>query len=64
MMSEADELREALAAAWDEGHRHNWKRDPDDGCRCGAWASFECGCGKYGSGELLSLSDNPYRRAN
>ena len=53
--------RASAAKAWDEGHRHRWRRDPDDGCMCGAWASIECACGKYGSGELLSLSDNPYR---
>ena len=52
----------ALAQAWDEGHETWWKRGPDD-CQCGAWSSSECGCGLYGSGELLSLADNPYRAA-
>ena len=48
------------AQAWDEGHRHRWRRGPDD-CRCNAWSSIECACGLYGTGELLSLGDNPYR---
>ena len=54
-------LQPTLAKAWDEGHRKPWRRDPDDGCQCGAWASIECGCGQYGKGALLSLDDNPYR---
>lgn len=45
---------------WDEGHKHRQRRGPD-GCRCGAWGEHECGCGKYGTGSLLSLADNPYR---
>ena len=53
--------REVLAQGWDEGHRHRWRRGPDD-CFCGAWSSIECACGKYGTGELLSLKDNPYRK--
>jgi hypothetical protein len=53
--------RETAAKAWGEGHTTRWRRDPDDGCTCGAWASIECACGRYGSGELLSLNDNPYR---
>ncbi len=53
--------REVAAKAWDEGHRHPQRRDPDDGCRCGAWNEGECACGLYGSGRLLSLDDNPYR---
>lgn len=56
----AEVVKQAQAEAWDEGHQHRWKRDANDGCRCGAWSSNECGCGKYGTGELLSLSDNPY----
>lgn len=48
------------AQAWDEGHRHRWRRGSDD-CRCDAWSSIECACGLYGTGELLSLGDNPYR---
>lgn len=51
------------AEAWDEGHTHRQRRDPNDGCRCGAWSATECGCGKYGTGRLLSLDDNPYREA-
>lgn len=53
--------REVAEKAWDEGHKTRWRRDPDDGCTCGAWAEIECGCGNYGTGELLSLNDNPYR---
>lgn len=60
-MARETALRETIAQAWDEGHRHLWKRGPDE-CMCGAWASMECACGKYGTGELLSLNDNPYRR--
>ena len=52
---------EVKAEAWDEGHRHRWRRDRDDGCTCAAWSSNECACGLYGTGELLSLADNPYR---
>lgn len=52
---------EVKAEAWDEGHRHRWRRDRDDGCTCAAWSSDECACGLYGTGELLSLKDNPYR---
>lgn len=51
---------EVKAQAWDEGCRHRWRRGPDD-CRCDAWSSIECACGKYGTGDLLSLEDNPYR---
>ena len=53
---------EALAEAWDAGHLTRWRRGPD-GCQCGAWHSGECGCGKYGTGQLLSLADNPHRAA-
>jgi len=53
---------EVKAEAWDEGHRHAWRRGPDE-CMCSAWSSNECACGRYGSGELLSLADNPYREA-
>lgn len=45
---------------WKEGHLHRQRRDWDDGCRCAAWDESECGCGRYGSGKLLSLADNPY----
>lgn len=48
------------AEAWDEGHRHRQRRGPDD-CPCGAWYEGECACGQYGTGDLLSLADNPYR---
>lgn len=59
----AEYTRQVKAEAWDEGHKTRWRRDPDDGCTCGAWAEIECGCGNYGTGELLSLNDNPYRGA-
>lgn len=54
--------REALAKAWEEGHKTRWRRGWDD-CQCSAWSSSECACGRYGTGELLSLGDNPYREA-
>lgn len=53
-------VREAKAEGWDEGHQHRWRRGPDE-CICAAWSRIECACGKYGTGELLSLADNPYR---
>lgn len=53
-------LREAKAEAWDEGHRTWQQRGPDD-CQCYAYSESECGCGLYGTGELLSLKSNPYR---
>ena len=46
---------------WAEGHKTAWKRGPS-GCKCYAYSSSECGCGKYGTGVLLSLNDNPYRK--
>ena len=49
-----------LAKAWDEGHLTSWKRGPS-GCKCGAWSAGECGCGLYGTGDVLSLAANPYR---
>jgi len=49
-----------LIAAWDEGHRKRQRRGPDD-CQCAAWSEGECACGRYGSGPLVSLADNPYR---
>ena len=55
-----DGVRPLLAKAWDEGHKHSWRRGPD-GCQCYAYSSSECACGDYGTGELLSLKDNPYR---
>lgn len=55
-----EEIRAALAEAWDKGHKTRWRRGPDN-CRCSAWSSSECGCGEYGNGELLSLQQNPYR---
>jgi len=49
----------AIAArAWDEGHATPWQREMDD-CRCGAWNRGECGCGKYGTGRLVT--PNPHR---
>ena len=53
-------LVQVKAEAWDEGHRHRQRRGPDD-CPCGAWYEGECACGQYGTGDLLSLADNPYR---
>jgi hypothetical protein len=47
------------AAAWDEGHKTPWKREPDD-CRCSAWSSIECACGRYGTGRITT--PNPYRQ--
>lgn len=63
LLAEVERLRAENAAAWTAGHRHPWRLGPD-GCRCGAWSSSECGCGKYGTGELLSLADNPYAEAD
>ena len=53
----------ALAAAWEEGHKTRWRRGPDE-CQCCAYSAGECACGKYGTGELLSLAANPYREAS
>ena len=54
-----DAVAPAIAArAWDEGHATHWQREMDD-CRCGAWNRGECGCGKYGTGRLIT--PNPYR---
>lgn len=50
----------ARAEAWDEGHRHRQRRGPDE-CQCAAWSEGECACGRYGTGALVSLADNPYR---
>ena len=54
-------LPDLLAAAWDEGHETPWQRERDD-CRCFAWSSSECGCGRYGTGRLIT--PNPYRAAH
>jgi hypothetical protein len=51
---------EVASAAWDKGHKTRHRRGPDK-CRCSAWSAGECACGRYGTGELLSLKDNPYR---
>jgi hypothetical protein len=48
------------AEAWDEGHKHRQRLGADD-CHCAAWSEGECACGLYGTGPLLSLTDNPYR---
>ena len=50
--------RRAKAEAWDEGHATRQKREPDD-CRCAAYYAGECGCGKYGTGRIIT--PNPYR---
>jgi hypothetical protein len=60
LADEVDRLTEENANAWAEGHKHPWRRDASD-CHCGAWSSIECGCGRYGTGALLSLADNPYQ---
>ncbi|MGV8972234.1 MAG: hypothetical protein ACOH10_07915 [Rhodoglobus sp.] len=60
---EAEQDAAEIATAWEAGHQHPWRRGPDD-CKCGAWSRNECGCGKYGTGELLSLADNPYAEAD
>ena len=52
---------EDMARAWDEGHRTRQIRELDD-CRCGAYYEGECGCGKYGTGRIVT--PNPYRSAN
>jgi hypothetical protein len=55
----AEHDAEIAKRAWEEGHKTAWKRGPSE-CKCYAYSSSECGCGKYGTGELLSLNDNPY----
>ena len=56
----AEYTRQVQAEAWDAGHKTRWRRGLDE-CQCGAWSRNECGCGLYGTGELLSLADNPHR---
>ena len=48
--------------AWDEGHNVR-KRHGKDDCMCQAWSAGECACGLYGTGALISLEENPYRKA-
>lgn len=55
--------RASLADAWEAGHVTRWRRGPDE-CQCCAYSAGECACGKYGTGELLSLAQNPYRDAS
>ena len=57
----AEHERKVSERVWAEGHMTAWKRGPS-GCKCYAYSSSECGCGKYGTGALLSLNDNPYRK--
>ena len=52
---------EIAAKAWHEGHLLRWRRGVDD-CHCSARSAGECGCGRYGTGEMLSLADNPYSK--
>lgn len=52
-------LEQVKAEAWDEGHRTPQEREPDD-CQCGAWYDGECGCGLFGTGEIIT--PNPYRQ--
>ena len=52
------EVLRQKAEAWDEGHRTPWKRGPS-GCDCFAQSVVECGCGRYGTGPLIT--PNPYR---
>jgi hypothetical protein len=54
-----ESARELMAQGWDEGHGTPVQREPDD-CRCGAWYEGECGCGKYGTGKIIT--PNPYRQ--
>lgn len=56
----AEHARKVKAEAWDEGHKHRHRLGQDE-CQCDAWNIGECACGLYGTGELLSLNDNPYR---
>ena len=56
----AAQLATAKADAWDEGHKACRSRGRSK-CNCGAWNAGECACGLYGTGELVSLKDNPYR---
>ena len=60
-MSE-ESMRQALAKAWDEGHETWWERGPD-GCDCDVTRWEDCSCFLYGTGDLLSLAQNPYRAA-
>lgn len=55
----AEDRRVTAEKAWDEGHRTPQARG-DDGCMCGAWNEDECGCGKYGTGPIIT--PNPYRK--
>lgn len=51
--------RDALADAWDEGHRTprllDWDAPP---CLCHAYSESECACGNYGA---TKPTPNPYR---
>jgi len=55
-------LAQVKADAWDEGHLHYQKRGPDN-CMCCAYSEYECACGEFGTGAVVSLSENPYREA-
>lgn len=57
----AEHDRKVSERVWVEGYKTAWKRGPSE-CKCYAYSSSECGCGKYGTGVLLSLNDNPYRK--
>lgn len=50
-------LNREKADAWMEGHKTRQVRGPDS-CHCYAWSEGECGCGRYGTGPLLTK--NPY----
>ena len=54
----AEAAEAALVVAWDSGHVTPWKRGPS-GCDCFAQSVVECGCGRYGTGPLIT--PNPYR---
>lgn len=54
-----ESARELMAQGWDAGHGVPVLREMDD-CRCGAWHEGECGCGKYGTGKIIT--PNPYRQ--
>ena len=51
-------LAEVKAEAWDEGHQTPRVRNPS-GCDCGAWAGYECACGRWGNGKIIT--PNPHR---
>lgn len=55
----AEMLKPLLVEVWYEGHTTYKDREMDD-CRCGAWNEDACGCGKYGTGKIITT--NPYEK--